>query len=1131
MLFCDVKGSTAVSEGMDPEDWTEIMNGVFAYMIRPVYRYEGTVARLMGDAILAFFGAPVAHEDDPQRAVLAGLEIVDGFRDYREQVSQRWDVDINLRVGINTGLVVVGAVGSDQRTEYTAMGDAINVAARMEQTAQPGTVRIAEDTYRAVAPFFEVADLGGISVKGKSELVHTYRVLRTKTTPGRLRGIEGLASPLVGRAEELGLLTQALARLEKWIGGVVCLIGEAGLGKSRLLDELHIQARQSGRELRWHETVSLSYEADQPYGLFRRLIRRLIGANPGDEPSVLWERLDAFLGEGSSAEREDERRVFEAILGLRRGKDQVPLEGETFKGQLYRVMASLWLKWASAGPVVLVCDDLHWADPASVALLLRLLTVTEHGPLLIVCALRPDRKAHGWELRGVAERDYAHRYTEISLGPLTAGEGGQLVDNLLRISDLPSALRARILDKSEGNPFYVEEIVRTLIDSGTVVRDESGDHWQATGAGEGIEIPDNLQALLMARFDRLDEGARRTLQLASVVGRSFYYRVLAQVAPADLVKELDRHLLTLQRAQLIREAGRIPEVQYLFRHTLTQEAAYNTILLRQRRVFHAKVAQAIETLFADRLEEMAATLAYHYDQAREVENAREYYVVAGDGAFRLYALAEAAEHYGRAMALAARADPGTESLVHLYTRRGRAFELQYRYDEAVETYAQMAALADQRDDPALKLAHLLSLGTVQAMAASPQEREAAWSMSQQALNLARQLGDRRAEARALWNLMLADTFGGVDLERARQNGEASLAIARELGWTEQMAYTLEDLSMVLARPGLHRRSEEVLDEARTLWRALNNLPMLANNLNASAIRYALMGEYDKAVQAAEEGMQVARSVDNVMSYTVITMNVALMFRERGHYAPAIQHLEEGIRWSTETGAVALAGSASLHLALLYADLGMAERGLQSLRGLEGALAEAPPVFRALNRFHAVRAQLYLALGDQQAAEKAIEKSACDIGAALGFPHTDLYCIAVMGRVALAAAEYERAAQIAQELITALDGAGLRAGRSEATYQLGLALAAKGELERAHQALANARMEAEAQGARRILWQTLAALADVTERRGDAGAARALRAEAREVVQVIAAHTPEGEPRSAFLALALVRQLLARIDGV
>ena len=238
MLFCDVKGSTAAAEKVDPEVWSDIMNGIFEYMIRPIYKYEGTVPRLMGDAILAFFGAPIAHEDDPQRAVLAGLEIQEGIKDYVEEIRLKHGLEFGLRVGINTGLVVVGAIGSDLRMEYTAIGDAINLAARMEQTAVPGTVQISEETYKLVAPLFDFEALGEVEVKGKAAPIKTYRPLGLKKSPGHLRGLQGLTSPLVGREAQLALLKQQLNQLKVGIGSVVTVIGEAGLGKSTLIAEL-----------------------------------------------------------------------------------------------------------------------------------------------------------------------------------------------------------------------------------------------------------------------------------------------------------------------------------------------------------------------------------------------------------------------------------------------------------------------------------------------------------------------------------------------------------------------------------------------------------------------------------------------------------------------------------------------------------------------------------------------------------------------------------------------------------------------------------------------------------------------------------------------------------------------------
>jgi class 3 adenylate cyclase len=260
VLFCDVAGSTAMAEQLDPEEWAEIMNDAFGYLTGPVERYGGTVARLMGDAILAFFGAPTAHEDDPQRAVLAGLDILDGITPFREEIKDEYGLDFNVRVGINTGPVVVGEVGSDFAGEYTAMGDAVNVAARMEQTAQPGSVQVAENTQALTAPLFDFETLSSIEVKGKADPVATFRVLGSKAEPGRLRGIEGLSAPLVGRDEEFDTLSDVLSELREGRGQIVFMVGEPGLGKSRLIDEL----RRDWGDAPWIESRGISFDTARP---------------------------------------------------------------------------------------------------------------------------------------------------------------------------------------------------------------------------------------------------------------------------------------------------------------------------------------------------------------------------------------------------------------------------------------------------------------------------------------------------------------------------------------------------------------------------------------------------------------------------------------------------------------------------------------------------------------------------------------------------------------------------------------------------------------------------------------------------------------------------------------------------
>jgi class 3 adenylate cyclase len=783
MLFCDVKGSTSAAGQLDPEEWTEIINGAFEYMIRPVYRYEGMVARLMGDGILAFFGAPIAHEDDPSRAVFAGLEIVDGLAPYREKIQKEWGLEIDVRVGINTGLVVVGAVGSDLRMEYTAMGDAINLAARMEQTAAPGTVQIAHDTYKQVMPLFDFEQLGGVEVKGKEEPVLAYRVLDRKATAGRLRGIEGLESEIVGRANELDLLQSALAYLERGIGRIVCLLGGAGLGKSRLVKELR-RARSEDSTFDWYETASLSYESGYPYVLFQQLIRRLNGISAVEDADRLWEKIRPLASEIPGGDEARSTRVLAALFGLPDPFGRPALEGEQFKRELYVVMSELWQARFAVRPSVLVLDDLHWADPASVELLLHLLPVVEACPLVLICAFRPDRGAPSYRLKQAADTEYPHRYTEINLRPLTADESDEMVNRLLAIAELPDGLRARIRERAAGNPLYVEEVVRTLIEKGALVTEERLEHgeprrtWRATSDSATIDIPDNLQGLLTSRIDRLEEETRHVLQLASVIGRSFYQRVLAEIGRPDelSVAVVDEQTGRLVRLEMIQEAARVPDVEYRFRNPMTQEIAYQTILLKRRREFHCRVGAALEALFPDRLAELAPTLAYHYSEGQQADKALLHATLAADQAFRLFVLDEALRYYDQALEWADQGDAGGKQLVHLYQRRGRVLELMLRHDEALETYQDLEALGQTRGDDALRLAGMSALAILYITGSFDAENSRLYA--EKAIALARKLGDRFTEARGLWSRLLALTY--FDGRRALEYGEQGLAIAREL---------------------------------------------------------------------------------------------------------------------------------------------------------------------------------------------------------------------------------------------------------------------------------------------------------------------------------------------------------------
>jgi class 3 adenylate cyclase/tetratricopeptide (TPR) repeat protein len=658
VLFCDVAGSTALAESLDPEAWTGIMNTTFDFLIEPVERYGGTVARLMGDAILAFFGAPTAHEDDPQRAVLAGLAIVDNILPYQEKLREEKGLDFNVRVGINTGLAVVGDVGSETAGEYTAMGDAVNLAARMEQTAAPGTVQIAQDTYALVAPLFNFKELGGITVKGKSEPVLAYQVLGRKAEPASLRGLsdQGISSPLVGRESEFESAMGAVDQLLAGQGGILAILGEAGIGKSRLLAELHNNPSIDKSQLTWLEGHTLSYGQTISYWPFQEILRSYAGINEEDEEIEAWRKLESSIGELFQEKTAEILPYLASLLSIEVSGEYAErvkyLDGEALGRQVYRSSRRFFQRLAEQQPLLLLFEDLHWMDASSASLLEHLLPLVERVPLLVCGLSRPDAESPAGKLLQIAEEQYGSRLTEIDLAPLTQNDSRLLVQNLLEIEGLPDSTKQMILEKADGNPFYLEEIVRDLIEKGALERDISTGHWQATQHIEKVTVPDTIQGLLIARIDRLDENLKRVVRRAAVIGRAFLYRILDAVLEEE--RDLENRVKQLQRVELIREKQQIPELEYIFKHALAQEAAYEGILLQERREVHARVGAAIETLMSDRLEEFYGLLAHHYSAAELWEKAQEYLFKAGDQAGRMAADAEALSHYHQAMEAYAR---------------------------------------------------------------------------------------------------------------------------------------------------------------------------------------------------------------------------------------------------------------------------------------------------------------------------------------------------------------------------------------------------------------------------------------------------------------------------------------------
>ena len=527
ILFADIAGFTEMSETMDPEQVRSLINQCFDHLVPIIEKYDGSVDKFIGDEIMALFGAPTTHEDDPVRAQHAALEMMQALADF----NTRHATHLGMHAGINTGLVVAGGIGSRGRQQYSVMGDTVNLASRLEEASQRGEILVGPETYRRTAPLFEFETLPPVQVKGKAEAVQVYRLMGTRHTPGRLRGLVGLESPMVGRSAELASLLALNDALQSGQGGAALVIGEPGLGKSRLISEWHAAARHKYAQQTWAEGQCLSYGQGLAYHLLTNLLRSVVGvpaAAEEQETRLALHRLaDELFGETAIEVYPYLGHLLSLHLEGEAEQRASMLDPQKLQAHYLAALRRLLSALAQRAPCVLIFEDIHWADPSSVDMLIKLLPLLDEMPLLMGFITRPDRDTPGWRLVEALQEQAGRRLTEISLQALSESDSRQLITNLLEIEALPEEVRSVILQKSEGNPFFVEEIIRMLIDREMLVQD--GEHWVARQEIAQVEIPDNLQSLLLARIDRLPEDVRHTLRVASVLGRQFAVRVLEEM--------------------------------------------------------------------------------------------------------------------------------------------------------------------------------------------------------------------------------------------------------------------------------------------------------------------------------------------------------------------------------------------------------------------------------------------------------------------------------------------------------------------------------------------------------------------------------------------------------------------------
>ena len=633
-LFTDLSGYTAMSEKLDPEEIKEITIRIFGQISKIITKYDGFIEKYVGDAVMAMFGATVAHEDDPVRAIMAARDIHEMVDSVSLEMEKTIGQPISIHTGINTGLVITGDVDMEKGT-HGVSGDPINLASRVCNLANSNEILVGPLTHRQSEGHFNFAALEPARIKGKAESVNIYQVLSAKKVPLSIHRISGLRAKLIGRTAEMEKLGEALRQLRDGKGTVFSIYGDAGTGKSRLVEEF--KATLDLKEIQWREGHAYPYSHNIPYFPLINLLKGAFHIEEGDSQKKIKKKIESSV-ENLVSKKEDVLHYIESLFSLSHpALEQV--SPDFWKVQLKKAIHTILLALTQRAPTVIFLDDLHWGDPSSIELLRSLLAEFRYRAIFL-CAYRPPFSLFPSNLvLGMRKV-----YQELPLHDLSISETQDMLQSLLQTKDIPFNLGRFVQEKVEGNPFYLEEIINDLIESDTLLN-ENG-MWTLTKPITRLDISSTIHGIISARVDRLEKGTKRVLQEASVIGRTFLYEILKKATTQK--DKLESHIDVLKRFDLIRIKSFQPDLEYSFKHAIIQEVVYNSLLKKERQEIHECIGRVMENLFKKRLAEFYETISFHFMRGKSLHKAIGYLMQSGMKSLKRYAVEEAHQYYKEA---------------------------------------------------------------------------------------------------------------------------------------------------------------------------------------------------------------------------------------------------------------------------------------------------------------------------------------------------------------------------------------------------------------------------------------------------------------------------------------------------
>src|SRR5712691_1584719 len=983
VLFADVAGFTALAERLDPEDVHRIINRCFELITAEVHRFEGTINQYTGDGVMALFGAPIAHEDSPRRAAHAALGIQGALRDYGKQLQAERGEVVQMRIGLNTGPVVVGSIGDDLRMDYTAVGDTTNLAARMQTAARPGSVFVTEATHNALHGYFETLDLGDLMVKGHSP-VRAFEVLRPRGRRSRLEvAAERGLTPLVGRERELEILRDRFADVKNGRGQMVSLAGDAGIGKSRLLLEFRRALADVSEDVTWLEGQCVSFGQSIPFLPLADQLRRNFGIEEFDgEPEIIAKVEHSMRRMG---ELEPHTPYVRYLLSVDPGDPAIAaMDALARRRKVFDAVRALMLRGAAQHPIVFVFEDLHWVDHSSEEYLTALMDSVASARVMLLMTYRVGYTPP------FGTRSFQ---TTLTLQNLSERDALVMASRVLGTDRFPEELRAALMAKAEGVPLFVEEVTKTLLDLGVIQRDNGS--YRIVRPIREVDVPDTSQGIIMARLDRLGEEGKRAVQLAAVIGRQFLVRLLQRIS--GMTTEVEGLLRELKALEIVYEQGLLPEPAYIFKHAVIQDVAYNSLLVQRRKELHRAVGYAIEDLYADRLTEHYEELAHHFQHGEEWAKAFEYLARSGDRAKDAYANDTALDFFGRTLDVAARVVPPlpAQRLMQVHHRRAegealadRAFAYWATFKtENVPEFKRFAeearVIAEETGDQHVLARSLTYLGSFDQIGGHLLDADAKFAES---LRLCEASGFKdHMPQNLVW--LGADANWRGEWAKALETSRRAAAAAIDVhdGLSELFANSFACLAHIAL--GDYAEGLDKIHDTLRKARERNNAFFESRLTNTLGWFYQELGDFSRAHELNRESLDLGRRINNSNVEISAAINIGLDFLAFGEAKRAVGHLEETLTRVEKFGYGAHRWRWTIHATTYLAEALLAARDpAAALVQAERALAQARATgcMKYVGKCHALLGEIALA---ERNSSRAIEEFGRALGIArqLGYP--------------------------------------------------------------------------------------------------------------------------------------------------